>query len=88
MEEKKYSIVSKVKIGTDEYRDLIEGKLNAEVARDKYMRDIWSKDEEIRKLKEANLNLKKELDKLKSVMKQGTSREDITSIIMEIFGEN
>ena len=52
------------------------------------MRESWSKDEEIRKLNEANLNLKKELDKLKSVMKQGTSREDITSIIMEIFGEN
>ena len=35
-EEKKYSIIGKVEIGTDEYRDLISGLSKAEADADSY----------------------------------------------------
>ena len=44
-DEKKYSIISTVKIGTDEYRDLIEGKLEAENDRDEYRSKFWKEEE-------------------------------------------
>ena len=37
-EEKKYSIIGKVEIGTDEYRDLISGLAKAEADADSYRR--------------------------------------------------
>ena len=50
-EEKKYEIVSKVKIGTDEYRDLIEGKLEAENDRDEYRSKFWAEENKVGDLK-------------------------------------
>ena len=41
-EEKKYSIIGKVEIGTDEYRDLISGLANAEAEADSYRSRYWS----------------------------------------------
>ena len=41
-EEKKYSIIGKVEIGTDEYRDLIAGLTKAEVDADSYRSRYWS----------------------------------------------
>ena len=39
-EEKKYSIIGTVKIGTDEYRDLISGLAKAEADADSYRAGI------------------------------------------------
>ena len=41
-EEKKYSIIGKVEIGTDEYRDLISGLVKAEADADSYRSRFWS----------------------------------------------
>ena len=41
-EEKKYSIIVKVEIGTDEYRDLIAGLAKAEADADSYRSKYWS----------------------------------------------
>ena len=41
-EEKKYAIIGKVEIGTDEYRDLIEGLTKAEADADSYRGRYWS----------------------------------------------
>lgn len=40
-EKKVYSVVGQVTIGTDEYRDLIEGKFSAERDRDDYRSKYW-----------------------------------------------
>lgn len=59
MEDKKvYSIVGKVEIGTDEYRDLIEDKARAERSSDDYMHKYWSEQDKVR-------NLEKKIDALK-----------------------
>ena len=50
-ETKQYSIIGKVEIGTDEYRDLIESRMEQEKRAENYMREGWKKDEEINKLK-------------------------------------
>ena len=57
-EEKKYTFIGKVEIGTDEYRDLIEALERERHSADKYRSESWSKDTEIS-------NLKKELETLK-----------------------
>lgn len=41
MEEKKYSIVGKVEIGTDEYRDLIETNAELKAEKDKRFSMYW-----------------------------------------------
>lgn len=41
-EEKKYAIIGKVEIGTDEYRDLISGLAKAESDADSYRSRYWS----------------------------------------------
>ena len=41
-EEKKYAIIGKVEIGTDEYRDLIAGLAKAEADADSYRGRFWS----------------------------------------------
>lgn len=41
-EEKKYSIIGKVEIGTDEYRDLISGLTKSKADADSYRSSYWS----------------------------------------------
>ena len=90
MEEKKqYSIVGRVEIGTDEYRDLIESRMQAEKLKDYYVREGWKKDEEIKRIQGENLKLKEELDKLKKFIKknQALINEDGITVFMSMFGE-
>ena len=90
MEEKKqYSIVGRVEIGTDEYRDLIESRMEVEKSKDYYMREGWKKDEEIKRIQGENLKLKEELDKLKKFIKknQALINEDGITVFMSMFGE-
>ena len=58
MEKKEYSIIGKVEIGTDEYRDLIEAVKDAESRANRNYNDYW---DEYRKAEA----LAKEVDSLK-----------------------
>lgn len=89
-ERKEYSIVGTVTIGTDEYRDLIESRMEMEKSRDYYMREGWKKDEQIKSLTAENAKLNEELTKCKAYIKQTTgtsSSDDAISVFMRIFGE-
>lgn len=58
-EEKKYSIVGKVEIGTDEYRELIEKAIENEKTCDRLRSENWKLESEVE-------NLKKELSSVKA----------------------
>lgn len=49
-EEKKYSIVGKVEIGTDEYRELIESRMEFERKYDIANSNYWSEQSKVSKL--------------------------------------
>ena len=91
MEEKKqYSVVGKVEIGTDEYRDLIESRMEQEKRADNYMREGWKKDEEIKKLKEELEKLKCERDNLRKYIRANQAKisEDGVTVFATLFGED
>lgn len=90
-ENKQYSVIGKVEIGTDEYRDLITAKFEAENRADKYMRESWKKDDDIKRVKEENEKLRVELDKLKAFFKKNSANinidDDRITLFMSMFGE-
>ena len=89
-EQKTYSIVGQVTIGTDEYRDLIESRMESEKSKDYYMRENWKKDEEIKKLNaqvEALTNKMKRCEKFFKNNRGTSESEDVISVFMSIFGE-
>ena len=51
-EQKKYSVVGNVTIGTDEYRDLIERAIEAEKEASDYRSKYWAREKDITKLNE------------------------------------
>lgn len=51
-EEKKYSIVGKVEIGTDEYRELIERSIESEKACESLRSEKWKLESECSKVKQ------------------------------------
>lgn len=91
MEEKKqYSIVGRVEIGTDEYRDLIESRMQQENRADGYMRDGWKKDEEIKDLKKQVEVLRGKIEKCEKFIKKNTvniSEDGISTFIVNLFEE-
>lgn len=90
MEEKKvYSIVGKVEIGTDEYRDLIESRLVAEKRADSYMHDGWEKDKKINELNKKVEQLTKKVEKCEKFFKNNhDATGDVISVFMGIFGDD
>lgn len=59
MEDKKYEIVGEVKIGTDEYRDLITTAAEATKDADTYRSKWWSEESKNRALQEKITKLEK-----------------------------
>lgn len=53
MEDKKYSVVGSVTIGTDEYRDLVRNSIEQENSADDYRRKWWSEQEKVKNLQQA-----------------------------------
>ena len=49
-EEKKYTIVGKVEIGTDEYRDILEEKIEAQKESNDYMHRYWDEQSKVKKM--------------------------------------
>lgn len=91
MDEKKvYSIIGKVEIGTDEYRDLIEAVHSVDKEKS-YWYNRWSEENnKVTKLGEENKKLREELEKYKAYIKKSTvtiSDENL-SIFMDVFGED
>ena len=88
---KEYSVVGTVTIGTDEYRDLLTEKFEAEKAgsewHDKWYQEYRTKCE----LESECKKLKEELDKVKNFIKKNSVHigEDgvSMSVIMSLFGE-
>ena len=62
MDEKKYSVVGTVTIGTDEYRDLIENCVQNEASASEYRSKYWKEEEEKKKLIVEVADLKTKLD--------------------------
>ena len=73
-EQKTYSIIGEVKIGTDEYRELIEGKLNAEAEASDYRNRFWKEESKSKELSAKNEELQKRVDKLTEFIKADNDR--------------
>ena len=65
-EEKKYTIVGKVEIGTDEYRDLIEGLADARNNASEERSRRWKLETDFSELKKKNSEIEKYMDELKA----------------------
>lgn len=89
MDEKKvYSIVGTVTIGTDEYRDLIEGKVAAEKESSDYCHRYWEEQTKNRKLEEENAKLREELDKYKKFVKDNGEQDKMELWILKLSRED
>lgn len=88
-EKKQYSVIGKVEIGTDEYRDLIESRMEQEKRAENYMREGWKKDEEIKNLKKQVETLSARINKYAQFIKKNTVNisEEGVSVFMSMFGE-
>lgn len=65
-EEKKYTIVGKVEIGTDEYRDLIEGLAEAHNNASEERSRRWKLETYLSELKKKNSEIEKSMNELKA----------------------
>lgn len=75
MDEKKtYSVVGRVEIGTDEYRDLIEAKMSAEKDLSDYRSRYWREEEKTKALEKKVEKLEKYKNKLMEFIKQDNER--------------
>lgn len=93
---KEYSVIGTVTIGTDEYRDLLTDKFEAE-KRASEEHDHWYKtycektqlQNEYDKLMNECKTLKEELDKLKKLIKKNPTLigDDGVTVFMSMFGE-
>lgn len=73
-EKKTYSVIGKVEIGTDEYRDLIEGLAEAKAKYEAKDHEMWK---EYRRANEAEKKAKDSADKLESLTAFINSDEEI-----------
>lgn len=69
-EEKQYSIVGKVEIGTDEYRDLIESKVNLENQVSELRSEKWNISDAKNRLDRVTVNQKKQIDNYAEFLKE------------------
>lgn len=91
MEEKKeYSVIGTVTIGTDEYRDLLTEKFEAQKEKEQEHDRWYSCYCEKRDLQTEYDKLKEELDKYKKFVKKNTVNinEDSVTLFMQMLGED
>lgn len=69
-EKKTYSVVGTVTIGTDEYRDLITEKVQAEREADRQRNEWYNEYIKVQKLEEKNKKLSEKLDSLEKFIKE------------------
>lgn len=76
MEERKYSVIGKVEIGTDEYRDLIEQTAKAEASADNYMHKYWDEQAKVKKLTEECDKLRNQLELFSEIINKNKPEEE------------
>ena len=88
-DEKKYSIVGKVEIGTDEYRELIESAVKYERQVDEYRSKFWKEQDEVKAKDSQITELKAEIKKLKDLLATTTAgcTDDAFTAFMKMLGE-
>ena len=86
MEEKKtyYSVIGTVTIGTDEYRDLIIEKCNAEKEADRQRNEWYSEYTRAQKLEEKNRKLSEKLDSLEKYIKENNEEDSFELWLLRI----
>lgn len=87
---KEYSIIGKVEIGTDEYRDLIEESKNQEKQAEYYRNKYWAEQTTSQKKDEEIKKLTSELDRLQNALKATTSDDrvgDLHDLLNALLGE-
>lgn len=77
MEEKKYSVVGTVTIGTDEYRDLLTEKFEAQKEASENNSRWYEQYNKARKLEDENEKLRDELDQLKRYIKDNNEQDKL-----------
>lgn len=89
MEEKKqYSIIGKVEIGTDEYRDLIEDRLEARKQEEYYRNRFWEEQGKRAKLEEECKSLKQELDRYKKFVNDNNEDDKMALWVLKLGRED
>lgn len=73
-EKKEYTVVGEVKIGTDEYRDLIEAKISAEKELSEFRSKYWSEQSKTSKLEKELEEANAYKSKLMKFIKQDNER--------------
>lgn len=81
-EERKYSVVGQVTIGTDEYRELIESKFSAEKDRDDYRSRYWHEQDVSKKANEKVEAQKKALDLYKEFIAGDAERQNAYKLFL------
>lgn len=86
---KEYSVIGTVTIGTDEYRDLLQEKFDAQKRESEWHTKWYDEYCEKNKIVEENKKLREELDKLKDIIKKNcvNIKEDGITLFMSMFGE-
>lgn len=86
-EKKEYSIIGRVEIGTDEYRDLIEDRLEAQKNAEYYRSKFWEQETLYKKISEENAVLRVELDKYKKFIKDSGEQDKMELWILKLGRE-
>ena len=85
MEEKKtYSVVGTVTIGTDEYRDLITEKFQAEREADRQRTEWYNEYTRAEKLVAKNTKLSEKLDSLEKYIKENNEEDSFELWLLRI----
>ena len=95
MEEKKeYSVIGTVTIGTDEYRDLIEQKIEAEKSTDYYRNKYWEEQKRASELTNKIAGVEEKIAKCEKIIANykkahniDDTEDNTITLFMHIFGE-
>lgn len=83
-EKKTYSVVGTVTIGTDEYRDLLTEKFEAQKEAERQRNSWYNEYSDCQKLREENKKLKERLDKFEGYLKDKEEEDSFALWILRL----
>lgn len=86
-EKKKYDIVGTVTISTEEYRDLIYDKCEAEKNKDYYYNKYWEYERKCKELDEENTRLRLQNEQYKRYLKENNEQDKMELWLIKISRE-